>query len=190
MLNISNDSNHGRCCCILYPILYVYYEKRRRTHTFGWKFYHALCSRISLSYLSLSDFYPSDIYSHGSACGGKRIVRWLKNLRPGAGSSLPVQNSTKFILDALFSTNTHLCCCCDHNIFYVSILFLIAILNVREKSMLWDFFVLGSLCSCKNRIFLEGEELRTQIFLAVTMGISKTIFSLWKSCRQTTGYCF
>lgn len=104
------------------------------THTHTLKFYHALCSRIILSeHLSLSKFGRlNESWKH-------RRAGWWKNTRPDMDGSSHESQQTLLCcssFDALFSTNTRsliffsLLCPC----FFPS--GMIAISNIREKSML------------------------------------------------------
>lgn len=108
--------------CWIYPMiattvlsfLYVYYETRRQTHTFGWSFYHALCSRIAL-------FSPACIIERWYLSLRKTVAKgkeencaMVKKYPPSDGSSHPLQNNIMFILwCALQYKYTQLCCCSD-----------------------------------------------------------------------------
>jgi hypothetical protein len=85
LLNISNDSNHCVYCAQFY--MFTMRRAETTTHTFWWKFYHALCSRIALFACCIYHcriFIPSprDVHMEHRARREKRIVWWLKNTRP------------------------------------------------------------------------------------------------------------
>lgn len=129
----------------------LYTELCSHTHTHTLKFYHALCSRIILSeHLSLSTFSrlnEKHAELEASSCG------WLKNTRPDMDGSSHESQQTLLCcssFDALFSTNTRsllfllfpLLCPC----FFPS--GMIAISNIREKSMLLKSLLGGAVKRC------------------------------------------
>lgn len=124
----------ARVYCATKICFYMFTMRRfsRQTHTFGWKFYHALCSgSIALRIYHCRNFYPSAMLCTSSIelCrAGRRkiIVWWLKNTRPAMAP--PFVHSFVRLLAvhpwcALQYKHTFMLLLWSHNIFYVPILF-------------------------------------------------------------------
>lgn len=113
---------------------------------------------------------------------------------------VPLQNTCSSF-DALFSTNTHLSFFLLFTAQHGSMFFRFFLYDssrlywIQEKN-LCCYYLKSFFFACKVVIFEgKGKSFRDFIFASsscslnnnLTMGISKTIFSLVKSCRQTTG---
>lgn len=155
-----------------------------------------LCAAASLGCIyHCRDFYPSNkVYWNIMRREKKNCVWWLKNTRPGDGSSLPAHNvhplmrsSVQIHIYAVVVITTYsmfrFSFLYDSNIEYKRKIYVIIIWDLSSRVKIpGNFYVRGRGRASQNKRFLLEKHL--------TMGISKTIFSLWKSCRQTTGYCF
>lgn len=76
------------------PILYVYYETRRTTtHTFWWKFYHALCIALFACCIYHCRIFIPPWCSHGtSSTKGEKNCMMVKKYPPRDGSSPSAHN--------------------------------------------------------------------------------------------------
>lgn len=193
----------------MYPILYVYYEtgslttnthtpslRKRRKDLLSCSVQPHLSLSSRLLLIIVGTFYSSSIFTWD-----KSAVWWLKNTRPAMAPPISPFCKAQQKSDAL-STNTRLCFGSQHDsmfFFWILIYCMIAeyVLNIWEKSMLLLFG--NPSFSCKSDLLRgRGRASQKQRFFCfssssslnnnLTMGISKTIFSLVKSCRQTTGY--
>lgn len=132
------------------------------------------------------------------------MFTWHRNTRPtGDDSALRslADDSACSSFDALFSTNTHLSFFLLFTAQYDSMFFRFFLYDssrlywIQEKNLCC--YYLKSFFSLVKVVIFEGKgkSFRDFIFASsscslnnnLTMGISKTIFSLVKSCRQTTG---
>lgn len=159
-----------------------------------------LCAAASLGYIyHCRDFYPSDkvywnITTHEK--GEEKLCMMVKKYPPRLdGSSLPEHNvhplmrsSVQIHIYVVVVITTYsmfrFSFLYDSNIEYKRKIYVIIIWDLSSRVKIPGYFSIrgrGRASQNKQRFLLEKH---------LTMGISKTIFSLWKSCRQTTGYCF
>lgn len=144
----------ARVYCATKICFYMFTMRRfsRQTHTFGWKFYHALCSgSIALRIYHCRNFYPSAMLCTSSIehrvesnREKKNNCMMVKKYPPSHGSSLRLFVRSFACCSSLMrsSVQTHIyvvvvitqyILCSD------SLFCMIAILNIREKSMLLLF---------------------------------------------------